>query len=237
MKKNPLTVIRLFITGVLLLLLIAGCKKKEDSITVTDIDGNVYKSVKIGNQVWFKENLKTTRFNDGADIPEVTDYDEWLNLTAPGFCWYENNESLYKDPYGALYNWYAVETGKLCPLGWHVPSDDEWQQLVMFLDPDAAPGFGESIYAGAKLKEKGTSHWPAPNEGATNETGFTALPGGIRLHYNDLNYCDKEFGFWWSSTEFSDPWSWNVDMGYNYSSLYRYKSYKTNGESVRCIKD
>lgn len=236
MKKNPLTVISLFITGVLMLLLLAGCKKQEESVTVTDIDGNLYKSVKIGNQVWLKENLKTTRFNDGTEIPEVTDFTEWFNLTTPGYCWYDNNESLYKDAYGALYNWCAVETGKLCPQGWHVPSDEEWQQLVMFIDPDAASGFGESLSAGGKLKEKGTAHWSAPNEGATNETGFTGLPGGYRLNSHDF-FDNGNYGAWWSSTEFSDPLVWVVDMGYNYSSLYRYHAYKFSGESVRCLKD
>lgn len=236
MKKRPLTAKRLLIMSSAFLLIATGCKKKEDSITATDIDGNVYKTVTIGTQTWFNENLKTTRYYDGTDIPEVTDYDDWFDLTTPGYCWYENNESLYKDAYGALYNWYVVETGKLCPQGWHVPSDNEWQQLVMFLDPDAASGFGESLIAGGKLKEKGTTHWSAPNEGATNETGFTALPGGVRLNSHDF-VDNGNFGFWWSSTEFSDPLSWVVDMGYNNSSLYRYKAYKTTGLSVRCLKD
>lgn len=100
---------------VLILIMVTGCKKTDEPETVTDIDGNVYKTVVIGTQTWFGENLKTTRFNDGTEIPEVTDFTEWFNLATPGYCWYENNESLYKDAYGALYNWFAVETGKLCP--------------------------------------------------------------------------------------------------------------------------
>ena len=236
MKKTAQPPVTLLALVAMILIVTTSCKKTDEPEPVTDIDGNEYKTVVIGSQTWFMENLKTTRLNNGTAITNVTNLAEWSNLTAPGFCWYDNNESLYKDSYGALYNWYAVETGKLCPQGWHVPSDDEWQQLVMFLDPAAASGFGESAVAGGKLKEKGTAHWLTPNEGATNESGFSALPGGVRLNTHDF-LDNGKFGFWWSGTEYSDPLSWNIDMGYNYAIFYRYKSYKTTGESVRCLKD
>jgi uncharacterized protein (TIGR02145 family) len=140
--------------------------------TLTDVDNNTYKVVKIGTQVWMAENLKTTRYNDGSAIPLVTDNTEWNNLTTPGYSWYNNDSATYAQTYGALYNWYTVETGNLCPTGWHVPSDAEWTTLTDYLG-------GEAI-AGGKLKETGTAHWDSPNTGATDETGFTAFPGGNR---------------------------------------------------------
>ncbi|MBI5010148.1 MAG: fibrobacter succinogenes major paralogous domain-containing protein, partial [Bacteroidia bacterium] len=140
------------------------------SAQVSDIDGNVYQTVTIGTQVWMKENLKTTKLNDGIALPNVIDNAAWAALTTTGYCWYNNDATTYKSTYGALYNWYAVNTGKLCPIGWHVPSDDEWTLLTTFRG-------GYSV-AGGKLKETGTLHWTSPNTGATNETGFTALPGG-----------------------------------------------------------
>ncbi len=140
--------------------------------TVTDIDGNVYQTIGIGSQYWTAENLKTTRFNDGTPIPLVTDNSTWEFLVAPGYCWYNNDEAASKEVYGALYNWYVVVSSKLPPEGWHVSTDAEWTILETFL--------GGITGAGGKLKETGTDHWLTPNTGATDETGFTALPGGIR---------------------------------------------------------
>ena len=156
------------------ILLISSCSNNNivnpapTPLTATDIDGNVYHTVTIGTQIWMVENLKTTRYNDGSPIPFVTDSSSWSNLTTPGYCWY-NNDTTNKNTYGALYNWFAVNTGKLAPTGWHVPTDDEWTTLTTYLG-------GESI-AGGKLKETGTTHWRTPNAGATNEIGFTASSG------------------------------------------------------------
>lgn len=136
-----------------------------------DIDGNIYHTVIIGNQIWLAEDLKTTKYNDGTPIPLVTGNAGWINLSTPGYCLYDNDIT-NRETYGALYNWFALQTGKLCPTGWHVPSDEEWTVLTDFLG-------GESI-AGGKLKEAGTVHWDTPNLGATNESGFTSLPGGFR---------------------------------------------------------
>ncbi|MDZ7633244.1 MAG: fibrobacter succinogenes major paralogous domain-containing protein [Bacteroidales bacterium] len=156
-----------------LLLLAISCKKQNDEAeTVTDSDGNVYKTLVIGTQIWLAENLKTTKFNDGSQIPFVSEETSWVaTLTTPGYCYYDNNTA-NKSVYGGLYNWYAVETGKLCPKGWHVPSDAEWTTITNL--------FGGESVAGNALKEKGTAHWTSPNDGATNESGFTALPGGNR---------------------------------------------------------
>ncbi|MCB9001260.1 MAG: fibrobacter succinogenes major paralogous domain-containing protein [Bacteroidales bacterium] len=160
--------------------------------TVTDIDGNTYITVTIGNQVWMAENLKTTHYNDGTAIPNVTDGNEWAALTTGAYCWY-SNATAYKDTYGALYNWYAVNTGKLAPTGWHVATDAEWTTLTTYLG-------GESV-AGGKLKETDTTHWASPNTGATNETGFTALPGGYRGRGGAFGGIGG-YGYWWSATEF-----------------------------------
>jgi len=170
------------------------------------------------------ENLKTTSYNDGTAIPLVTDNTAWSNLSTPGYCWYNNDAATYKVTYGALYNWYTVNTGKLCPTGWHVPTDAEWTTLTTYLG-------GESI-AGGKLKETGTSHWDSPNTGATSETGFTALPGGLRYYdgtFDGLGY----YGLWWGATE--DAWGQGV--GYDYIDVTRGSSDKSYGFSVRCVRD
>ena len=200
----------------------------EESITVTDIDGNVYEAVRIGDQVWMKENLKTTKYNDGTDIANITDNTEWGELTTGAYCWYSNYAAAYKDTYGAIYNWYAVGTGKLCPDGWHVPTHEDWAQLADFLGGEAK--------AGGKLKEAGTTHWDEPNLGATNETGFTALPNGVRD--DDGGFWGLgEWGTWWSATEYSPDSAMIYMLYYNYIDLYHTYRDKNFGFSIRCLKN
>jgi len=229
MKTNSLAGVYSLFIIVLSLILLTGCKKEKDiPETVTDIDGNTYQTIVIGSQVWLVENLKTTKYNDGTAIPLVTGNTEWISLTSPGYCWYENDIT-YKETYGSLYNWYAVNTGKLCPEGWHVPSDAEWTKLTDFLG-------GENI-AGGKLKEAGTAHWDNPNAGATNESGFTALPGGFRGAQGTWHYIGYWAEYWTSTSPFesvayyrlmaSD--SEKVDNGKN-NAVQR-----LCGESVRCL--
>lgn len=141
MKKTLKLTPELFSLIAIILITITGCKKTDEPETVTDIDGNTYKAVTIGSQTWMAENLKTTKYNDGTSVPLITDFTEWFGLNTPAYCWYDNSEANNKETFGALYNWYAVETGKLCPTGWHVPSDDDWQTLVLYIDPDAEAGF------------------------------------------------------------------------------------------------
>jgi uncharacterized protein (TIGR02145 family) len=174
------------------------------------------------------ENLKTTKYNDGTAIPNVTDGTAWHALSTPAYCWYNNDAATNKATYGALYNWYTVNTGKLCPTGWHVPTDAEWTTLTDYL--------GGINVAGGKLKEIGTTHWSSPNTGATNETGFTALPGGSRVGYGYFGGIGS-FGDWWSSSESStyDAWYRNVDNGS--SDVDRGDGNKFNGCSVRCVRD
>jgi uncharacterized protein (TIGR02145 family) len=197
-----------------------------------DVDGNTYKAVKIGTQVWMKENLKTTKYNDGSSIPYETNNTNWINLSTPAYCWYDNDEASNKPVYGALYNWYTVNTGKLCPTGWHIPSDAEWTILGTYL--------GISSLAGGKMKETGFLHWNTPNQGATNECGFTGLPGGQRT-FGDGNFVQLGTrGIWWSSTEISSIDSRVRGLYYENSTFlsdvgaYGHKNY---GFSVRCVKN
>ena len=195
--------------------------------TMTDQDGNVYKTVTIGTQTWMAENLRTTKYNDGTAIPNVTDDDEWGALTTGSYCNYNNmtgTDSIAT--YGRLYNWYAVNTGKLAPTGWHVPSDAEWTVLTDYL--------GGTSIAGGKLKEIGTTHWQSPNTGATNVAGFTALPGGYRSSSGTFSYVGG-LGYWWSATEYSTTHAYYRSI--LYSDVGREDGVKEVGFSVRCVRD
>jgi len=193
--------------------------------TVTDHDGNVYNTVKIGTQVWMAENLKTTKYNDNTAIPLVTDYSEWRSLTTPAYCWYDNDIS-NKTTYGALYNWYTVNTGKLCPTGWHVPSDEEWTILTNYL----------GSMAGGRMRETGTTHWNSPNTDATNDSKFTALPGGDRSNNGTFGSIGFD-GYWWSATESNAAYAWDRLMDFYVSNVSRYDVNKEVGFSVRCVSD
>jgi len=161
-------------------------------VTVTDVDNNVYPAVTIGSQIWMGKNLKVTKYNDGTGIPNITVNSTWASTSNPAYCWYSNNEGTYKDPYGALYNWRAVGTGKLCPTGWHVPSETDYNYLVTYL--------GGASVAGGKAKEQGTSHWASPNTGATDESGFTAVGTGDR-NYSTGSYENLRTDcYYWTST-------------------------------------
>ena len=212
---------------------VASSASNSVTLLLTDIDGNVYNIVTIGTQVWMAGNLKTTKYNDGTAIPNVTDGTAWAALTTPSYCWYDNDATTYKATYGALYNWYTVNPtsngGKnVCPTSWHVPTDAEWATLTTYLGGDAVEG--------GKLKETGTTHWITPNTGATNETGFTALPGGNRLvsgTYFNFGY----YGSWWNSTEGSTPDAYFRFMYYSNSNGYGGVTSKLFGLSVRCLRD
>ena len=198
------------------------------SYTVQDIDANIYNIIQIGTQLWMKENLKTSRYSDGNTIPLVTDNTQWSNLTSPGYCWYNNDKGTFGGTYGALYNWYTVNTGKLCPTGWHLPNELEWSTLTSYL--------GGTGVAGGKLKESGMSHWNDPNTGATNETGYTALPGGYRSYGGNFAAIGAT-GAWWSSSETDAASAGTRGLRYDSGSVDSYINGKMHGFSIRCIKN
>ncbi|MFN8257503.1 MAG: fibrobacter succinogenes major paralogous domain-containing protein [Bacteroidales bacterium] len=205
---------------------------KTYTSSITDIEGNNYYTVTIGDQIWIAENLKTTKYTDGTDIPNITNGSEWANLISPGYSWLNNDPTL-KTTYGALYNWYALDktsngSKDICPVGWHLPSNNDWEILINYL--------GGNAIAGGKLKESGFSHWTSDNTESTNESGFTALPGGYR-HSSGGFSNPSLFGYFWSLDENSanSAWYWFL---YTYQeSIGCSNDFKKNGNSVRCIKD
>lgn len=239
MKKTARILFYSFAIMGLFLIFTVSCTKNNNNDpttttpeTVVDIDGNVYHTVTIGTQVWMVENLKTTRYNDGSAIPLVTDDYIWNHLSTPGYCW-NNNDTSMKNPYGALYNFYVVNTGKLAPTGWHVPTEAEWTILTTYL--------GGGPVASGKMKstgtiEAGTGLWYSPNTGATNESGFTAVPAGHR-------YWDGTFisigsnSVWWSSSESNTHSAWLLYLRYYGDYFFSGYYSKLDGYSVRCVRD
>jgi uncharacterized protein (TIGR02145 family) len=216
------------------------CSPKSSSLT--DIDGNTYKTVVIGDQLWMAENLRTTRFTDGTPISNVTGSVDWTNTvnlnSEAAFSWY-NNDISNKQLYGALYNTHAVSMGinndytsQLCPAGWHIPTSADWYKLVLTLDPGAEQGANPmSETAGGKLKEAGLAHWASPNTGATNETGFTALPGGFRDEDGTFKGMGQSAYFW------GDRGNSARYLGYDHTYVMFKETNNAFGYSVRCVKD
>jgi uncharacterized protein (TIGR02145 family) len=204
---------------------LTGCKTNS----LKDVDGNVYKTVTIGTQVWMAENLKTTKYNDGTAIPLVTDDKAWAALNTSAYCWYKNDATANKNRYGALYNFFTVNENKLCPRSWHVSYDADWITLTAYLK-------GDSV-AGGKLKEMGVTHWQSPNTGATNESGFTALPGGYRLSYGgSFGYIGSN-GYWWSPVKDSSSVASYRYIGNGSTNVFSTSYSKRSGYAVRCVKD
>ncbi|HRQ30903.1 MAG TPA: fibrobacter succinogenes major paralogous domain-containing protein [Saprospiraceae bacterium] len=207
----------------------AQFKKKLTYGTMKDQDGNIYKTITIDTMTWMAENLRTTKYNDGTVISNFSAPGYWDKLTFGAFCNYNgtrNSDSLAT--FGRLYNWHAVNTGKLAPEGWHVATMDEWKALVNYL--------GDSLMVGAKLKEAGNKHWLYENSDATNETGFTALPAGGRLFnvYMNLGYL----GYWWTGSEgTTDANARLVRLNYDNSKIDYFTYIRVIGLSVRCVKD
>jgi len=219
---------QIFILIALTIFFVCCHKEEGPPDPVTDFEGNSYKTVKIGTQIWMAENLKATLFNDGTEIPLVSEASAWSKLITPGYCWYENNEPEHKDTYGALYNGYTVSTGDLCPAGWHVPEKEEWQEMIEFLT--------DSITGGGKLKEAGTTHWQSPNKGADNSTGFTAFGSGIRYFEGSFRSI-LSFTSFWAATETGSNNEWYLSLFYADATATMDHRSKKHGFSVRCIKD
>lgn len=198
--------------------------------TLTDIDGNLYKTIIIGTQEWMAENLKTSRYRNGDLIPVVTDGNQWASGITGKTCWYNNDSATYNCPYGKLYNYYTVtDTRNVCPTGWHVPSDPEWTTLFTFL--------GGTSVAGGKLKTTGTQYWTT-NTTATNESGFSAIPGGQRNNNGGTNTFSNLgiWASWWSTTETSSTNAWYIFLNSNASTAKQAWS-KQYGFYVRCLRD
>ena len=216
------------IRGYLFVLLFIVTGFSIEAQTVTDVNGNVYPTVVIGRQVWMSENLRAWSYRDNTIIPKVTGNTQWGNLTTDAYCWYSNDSLTNSKVYGAMYNWKTVESGKLCPSGWHVPTRAEFDSLTAYL--------GGSSVAGGKLKESGTSHWDSPNTGGTNSSGFKGVPGGYR---NIAGIFDnvRSFGYYWTSTQSSSTDAYHVLLSNSAAELYYYGASKVNGYSVRCLRD
>jgi len=217
---------------VLLIALLIGLAWGQD--TVTDIDGNVYETVQIGDQLWMAENLKATHYNDGTEIPTGYSDDDWAGLSTGAYAVYGDNES-NADTYGYLYNWYAVDDDRgVCPASWQVPTDGEYTALSDYL--------GGTSVAGGKLKEctegscPESEYWYSPNTGATNESGFTGLPGGAHYYYGNSRHIGYN-GSFWSSTEYGSNDAWHRGLESNDSTIYRRDYGKDSGFSVRCVMD
>ena len=241
MKNNTrILIYPLLLLGVLLMFT-SSCKKEDDILppilfnpdltygSVTDIDGNVYKTITIGTQTWMAENLKTSKYCNGELIPNVVSFAEWASLITGGYCYYDN-EPKNARTYGMLYNWYtANDSRKLAPAGWHIPTNDEWTTLIDYL--------GGKDTAGVKLMETGSIHWNLPsNKEATNETGFTALPSGV----HSVGSLGNNFvglggdSYFWSLTQDNTYNAWSQKIGIS-SRFFLHD--KCCGFSVRCVKD
>ena len=193
----------------------------------TDVDGNVYNIITVGNQTWMMENLKVTHYNNGDPITNIDDVAIWNNLTSGAFCNYKNSNS-YASIFGRLYNWYAVnDQRKLAPNGWHVATSHDWIELDFYLG---------GINSGGQLKETGTTHWSSPNIGATNSRGFKALPGGGC--FKGQGFMDSGLtGNWWTSRNTFDGFAYFMSIDYDNTLLERTFAPMSSGFSVRCVKD
>ena len=204
---------------------------------VSDVDGNTYKTIVIGTPTWMAENLKTTKYNDSTGIPLVTNNSVWANDTTPVYCNYNNTTNPDTiNTYGRLYNWYTVNTGNLCPTGWHVPNEGDWDTLILKLDSSALLWDPDSSIAGGKLKETGTNHWNSPNTGANNNSKFTALPAGER-NWNGVFYCIGGYAIFWSATDYVIDAADSHVLNYNNTQVIYGNGAKSNGYSVRCLKN
>jgi hypothetical protein len=196
--------------------------------TVTDIDGNIYNVISIGNQCWMKENLKTAHYRNGTPIPTGLNDSLWQTTTSAAYTIYNDN-SINDSLLGKLYNWYAVaDSNGLCPIGWHVPSFNEWDTLINYLGGDAI--------AGGAMKEIGLTHWASPNIGATDSSNFTGFPGGYRSDIGTYMLINKS-GQWWSSDQYTNLGSISYYLYYNHKDVTKDFNRKSYGFSVRCVRD
>ncbi len=219
-------------------------EKKDPPETVKDIDDNIYKTIKIGSQWWLVENLKVTRYRNGDSIHHVPDDLEWPVIKSGAYSIYDH-AGLNIDTYGLLYNWFAVNDNRgIAPVGWHIPTDDEWKELEIFLGMEQSEvddDFWRGTNEGGKLKEADFMHWKNPNEGATNESGFTALPNGYRNNKSSEFSTITYQAHFWASTEYNSTqpkdFAWGRSLHRQKSTVSRRYHDKQTGFGVRCIMD
>jgi len=225
-----------------MILIVTGCYPVEQPIfggTVNDIDGNVYHTVTIGKQTWMIENLKVTHFNDSTAITMVSDSAVWTSTKSAAYCWYKNDSTSFKATFGALYNWYAANTGKLAPKGWHIPTDDEWFTLeknvsqLNYVSGSLAKILASKNYWISSQTSTSIGNYPALN----NSSGFTALPGGWRLNERTTFTKIDSIGAWWSSSAVSDTTAYNCSLA-NFLPTFEHAPCNFwAGLSIRCVKN
>jgi uncharacterized protein (TIGR02145 family) len=233
-KTGRIRLIILIIFG-LILIQVTSCRKDEP-LTVTDIDGNTYTAVTIGKQVWMAENLKTTKLKDKTAITLVTGSTTWTTTTRPAFCWY-NNDTVNKALYGGLYNWFTVETGKLCPSGWHVPNHEEYKTMEKSLGMTQAEADAwgwRGVDQGKKLKN--TTGWDSNGNGS-NSSGFSALAGGYRYGVSGAFFDIGKLSYWWTSTKSNTNLGYYRRLDNNQTKVYAEGVKLQAGKYVRCVKD
>ncbi|MBQ7735152.1 MAG: fibrobacter succinogenes major paralogous domain-containing protein [Bacteroidales bacterium] len=222
----------IILRSLLLVVLLGGAmtlSAQKAGETVKDADGNEYKTVVIGSQTWMAENLKTTKYANGNSIKNVTGKQEWVDCKSPAYCWYDNNSG-NKNEYGALYNWYAINAGNICPKGWHVATDADWNTLENKV--------GGRDKAAQALREEGTKHWKDALDGANNDYGFNLIAGGFRNPYGDFTWQTVDAGYWTATGKNqSISYAWNRTAYYYDAHLNRHEVQKCIGYSVRCVKD
>lgn len=233
------------------ILIIISCKKNIDNNKVVDRNGNVYNVIKLGSQAWIQENLKVNEFNEGTDIRFVADNAEWDTLQTPAYCWYRNDESQYRNTYGALYNWYAIARGNPCPAGWHIPGDEEWTTLEVFLQNhgfnfDGSVDTETDRYSGNKTAKSiaSTVLWTETTEygsigndlSKNNKSSFTAVPAGYRKSDGDFSDLGQS-AFFWTKTKSDTANAWYRGLRYYNYNVDKYNYSKKGGFSVRCLKD
>jgi len=248
LKKRSRLLLPVILLGIVIVIIayfIAGRNKtpindQEEAVktkTIDSIDNYIYRTVKIGNQTWIAENLKTTRYNDGTLIPLVTDSTVWENLKTPAYCWYNNDEAASKTPYGALYNWYAASSTNICPSGWHTATNDEYDAMEVSIGLAQADiniwGWRGTDH-GSKMKN--TTGWNA-GENGTNTSGFSALPGGYRFYDDGMFNGQNTLGYWWTATEHDAARGWYRRLDGNNTAVYKASTDKRAGKAIRCVKD
>jgi uncharacterized protein (TIGR02145 family) len=233
--------LKYILASILFVTVLSSNGQSPEEKTVKDIDGNIYETITIGPQTWMKQNLKSSRYNDGTHIALVTKNSEWAGLESPAYCWYNNDESKYKNPYGAIYNGYVTNSGNVCTFGWHVPTDKDWQILEMSVgmskSDSESPGWrgkeGGKLAGADTLWVKGT----LKSDSVFGNSGFEALPAGNRIAASGSFGNMGSNAYWWTDTEAGNNTAWARNLFYGSSHIIKSEYNKSYGFSIRCVKN